>query len=508
MDHLLNDDQKLKERTVNQVLLEARTVSKSFNGVAALRDGAITLNAGSVHALCGGNGAGKSTFLNILMGLFPRDGGTIRRDGREVNFASPADALANGMAMITQELSPVLGMTVAENLFLGREPTFGGFIVDYRHLRKQAQALLDELGFAIDAGRTMSELSLAQIQLVEIAKAFSYKCQVMIMDEPTSAIGERETETLFNAIRSVAANGAGIIYVSHRLSELAEIADEYTIFRDGGWVESGKLADIDRNHLIRGIVGRELTAVDKQKRPTGAKVALAVDGLSRHGEFTDISLQVRHGEILGIYGLMGSGRSELLNCVYGLTTADEGGILLQGEPLPAGDPGAAIRAGISLVTEDRKDNGLVLTGSVRENIAMAAYAQLSNVSWISQRKERALAADMITRLNIKTASQELAVSSMSGGNQQKVVLAKCLSTNPMLLLCDEPTRGIDEGAKQEIYKLLDQFVRAGGAVIVVSSESPELLYLSDRIVVFKGGRVVATRDDDNLSQETLLHLAS
>lgn len=493
---------------MSDVLLEARGVSKSFNGVSALRDGRIRLRAGSVHALCGGNGAGKSTFLNILMGLLHRDGGSIRRNDVEMNFASPGDALANGMAIITQELSPVLGMTVAENLFLGREPTFAGFIVDYRTLRKQAQALLDRLGFAIDADKTMSDLSLAQIQLVEIAKAFSYDCQVMIMDEPTSAIGERETETLFDAIRSVSAKGAGIIYVSHRLSELARIADEYTIFRDGAWVESGKIADIDHTHLVRGIVGRELIAVDKEKRPASDRVALDVDGLSRQNEFTDVCLQVRQGEILGIYGLMGSGRSEFLNCVYGLTSPDSGSIALDGRPLPPGNPCATIRAGISLVTEDRKDTGLVLTGSVRENIAMAAYPRLSTLSWIHRRRERALADEMIAKLNVKTASPELAVGSMSGGNQQKVVLAKCLSTGPTLLLCDEPTRGIDEGAKQEIYKLLDQFVRAGGAVIVVSSESPELLYLSDRIAVFKGGRIVATRDEDNLSQETLLHLAS
>lgn len=493
---------------MNDVLLEAREVSKSFNGVTALRDGRLTLRAGSVHALCGGNGAGKSTFLNILMGLLRRDGGSIRRNGVEVSFASPGDALAHGMAIITQELSPVMGMTVAENLYLGREPTLGGFFVDYRKLRKQAQALLDRLGFAIDASRTMSELSLAQVQLVEIAKAFSYDCQVIIMDEPTSAIGERETETLFAAIRSVTGNGAGIVYVSHRLSELAEIAEDYTIFRDGAFVESGKLADIDRAHLVRGIVGRELVAVDKEKRPASDKVCLNVDGLSRKNEFSDVSLQVRHGEILGIYGLMGSGRSEFLNCVYGLTTPDGGDVLLDGKPLPKGDPAATIRAGVSLVTEDRKDTGLVLSGSVRENIAMAAYPSLSSLSVIHGRKERALADEMIGKLNVKTASQDLPVSSMSGGNQQKVVLAKCLSTGPTLLLCDEPTRGIDEGAKQEIYKLLDQFVRAGGAVIVVSSEAPELLYLSDRIAVFKGGRIVATRDDDNLSQETLLHLAS
>jgi putative xylitol transport system ATP-binding protein len=352
-------------------------------------------------------------------------------------------------------------------------------------------------------------LSVAQIQLVEIAKAFSHDCQVMIMDEPTSAIGEREAETLFKAIRRLTARGAGIIYVSHRLSELAQIADDYSIFRDGAFVETGRMADIDRAHLVRGIVGQELTRIDhKVGRECAAECCLDVDSLSRAGEFQDISLQLRQGEILGIYGLMGSGRSEFLNCIYGLTTPDSGSVTLQGKPMPIGLPKATIQAGMSLVTEDRKDSGLVLSGSILSNIALSAYKQLSSWSLINARKENQLAQDMVKRLQIKTTSLDLPVESMSGGNQQKVVLAKCLSTQPICLLCDEPTRGIDEGAKQEIYHLLDQFVRAGGAAIVVSSEAPELLHLSDRIAVFKGGRLVTISSDTALSQEALLSLAS
>ncbi|UMZ09596.1 sugar ABC transporter ATP-binding protein [Pseudomonas sp. MPFS] len=491
------------------LLLQAEHVAKAYAGVPALRDGRLALRAGSVHALCGGNGAGKSTFLSILMGITRRDTGSILLNGRAVQFDRPGEALAAGVAMITQELEPIPDMSVAENIWLGREPRRLGCIVDRKALHSRTRALLESLEFDVDAQSPMRDLSVAQVQLVEIAKAFSHDCQVMIMDEPTSAIGEHETQTLFRAIRRLTERGAGIIYVSHRLSELAQIADDYSIFRDGAFVESGRMADIDRTHLVRGIVGQELQRIDhKLGRECTTQACLEVSHLSRHGEFHDISLQLRQGEILGIYGLMGSGRSEFLNCIYGLTTPDAGSVTLQGRPLPAGAPGASIRAGLSLVTEDRKDSGLVLGSSILSNIALSAYGQLSRCSLINARKEQALARDMVRRLQIKVSSLELPVESMSGGNQQKVVLAKCLSTAPVCLLCDEPTRGIDEGAKQEIYQLLDQFVRGGGAAIVVSSEAPELLHLSDRIAIFKGGRLVTISNDTALSQEALLSLAS
>ncbi|WP_426109561.1 sugar ABC transporter ATP-binding protein [Pseudomonas sp. TWR1-1-4] len=491
------------------LLLQAEHVAKAYAGVPALRDGRLSLRAGSVHALCGGNGAGKSTFLSILMGITQRDAGSILLNGAPVQFNRPSEALAAGIAMITQELEPIPYMTVAENIWLGREPRRAGCIVDNKALNRRTRELLESLEFDVDATSPMHRLSVAQIQLVEIAKAFSHDCQVMIMDEPTSAIGEHEAQTLFKAIRRLTARGAGIVYVSHRLSELAQIADDYSIFRDGAFVESGRMADIDRDHLVRGIVGQELTRIDhKVGRECAANTCLQVDNLSRTGEFHDISLQLRQGEILGIYGLMGSGRSEFLNCIYGLTVADSGSVTLQGKPMPIGLPKATINAGMSLVTEDRKDSGLVLTGSILSNIALSAYKRLSSWSLINARKETQLAQDMVKRLQIKTTALELPVASMSGGNQQKVVLAKCLSTEPVCLLCDEPTRGIDEGAKQEIYHLLDQFVRGGGAAIVVSSEAPELLHLSDRIAVFKGGRLVTISTDTALSQEALLSLAS
>ncbi len=492
---------------MSDFLLEARGLRKAFDGVPALEDGQLNLRRGSVHALCGGNGAGKSTFLSIVMGIVRRDAGEILLEGRPVDFQTPAEALANRIAIITQELSPIRGMTVAENLYLGREPRTAGVLVRFKALAQQAQALLDRLGFPIDARATVDSLSLAQIQLVEIAKAFSRDCDVMIMDEPTSAIGASETEVLFSAIRSLTAQGKGIIYVTHRLSEVFEIADNYTVFRDGRYVETGRIADIDRARLVSAIVGRKLNASEKTRRPPGEPV-LESEALSRASEFDDVSLTVRAGEVLGIYGLMGSGRSEYLNCLYGLTRPERGEIRFKGRPLATGNPRKAIRAGLALVTEDRKETGLVLSSSIHDNISLSAYPRLSRLSLINRRKVRGLVQSMVERMRIKTSSVALPVSSMSGGNQQKVVLARCLSTDPACLLCDEPTRGIDEGAKREIYRLLEDFVSKGGAAIVVSSETQEVLDVSDRIAIFKSGQLVRVIDGHFASHEDLLHLAS
>ncbi|MFL9936020.1 sugar ABC transporter ATP-binding protein [Paraburkholderia sp. RL18-103-BIB-C] len=492
---------------MSSLLVEASGVQKSYDGVPALRDGRFKLARGSVHALCGGNGAGKSTFLSILMGIQARDAGSIRIRDEEVNFQSPLDALNHRIAIITQELSPIPYMNVAENIYLGREPR-KGVVVDKRTMRGNARALLERLNFDIDPTAPMVSLSLAQVQLVEIAKAFSFDAEIVIMDEPTSAIGERETHILFNAIRSLTSHGAGIIYVSHRLEELFEIADEYTVFRDGAYVESGKLGDIDRPHLVRQIVGREVAQPRKSTRSEAGKVMLDVANLSQSGQFNDVSLRVSSGEIVGIYGLMGSGRSEFLNAVYGIGPREGGTVTVDGREVMPARPDESIDAGMAMVTEDRKESGLVLGAPIRHNISLSALTHLSWKGVVQRRKERTHAAEMIRQLNIKTASDELPVSTMSGGNQQKVVLARCLSSRPKLLICDEPTRGIDEGAKQEIYTLLDRFVRSGGAVLLVSSEAPEVLQLSDRIVVFKKGRIKETLPGHSASQETLLHAAS
>jgi len=490
-------------------LVHARGVAKSFNGVPALKNGCLSLQRGSVHALCGGNGAGKSTFLNILMGILRRDAGEVQVKGQAVDFASPHEAIEHRISIITQELSPIPGMTVAENIYLGREPKHGGLVINYPALFEQANALLRRLRFDIDARLLMGRLSLAQTQLVEIAKAFSRQSDIIIMDEPTSAIGESETGILFDAIRSVTAQGAGILYVSHRLSEIFTIADSYTVFRDGGFVESGKLADIDRRQLVKLIVGQEVRITDKKHKPAASGASLvSVKGLSREGEFDDISLEVAPGEVLGIYGLMGSGRSEFLNCLYGLTRPDAGEASLRGQPLPKGNPAASINAGLSLVTEDRKATGLVLSSSVSFNTSLAALPELQHASIVDRKAERSLVDTMVQRMRIKLASPAMAVSGLSGGNQQKVVLARCMATQPVCLLCDEPTRGIDEGAKREVYAFLASFAEQGNAVIVVSSEAPEVLDVSDRIAIFRKGRLADVIDGHSATQEELLHLAS
>lgn len=489
-------------------LVLARGVTKSFSGVPALRNGCLELRSRSVHALCGGNGAGKSTFLNILMGILQRDAGSIRVKGEEVNFSSPNEALNAKISIITQELSPIPGMTVAENIFLGREPKHLRVVVDYPRLFDRTEQLLEKLHFDIDPRAPMHRLSLAQTQLVEIAKAFSHQSEIIIMDEPTSAIGENETEILFDAIRSVSAQGAGIIYVSHRLSEIFTIADRYTVFRDGGFIETGLLADIDRRHLVRQIVGRELHSRNRDVAKTDGETVLSVKNLSRQGEFQDISLDVKRGEVLGIYGLIGSGRSEFLNCVFGITRQDTGMATLLNKPIVKGNPGKAIRQGLSLITEDRKATGLVLSSSVAFNTTLAALPYLSFATYINGKRDRSLMQTMVERMHVKLASPDMDVSGLSGGNQQKVVLAKCMATDPICLLCDEPTRGIDEEAKREVYAFLADFAAKGGAVIVISSEAPEVLEVSDRIAIFKKGRLAVVIDGHQASQEELLHLAS
>ncbi|SFO93140.1 monosaccharide ABC transporter ATP-binding protein, CUT2 family [Bradyrhizobium sp. Ghvi] len=492
----------------DQPLLVAEGIAKSFNGVPALRDGRLTVRRGTVHALCGGNGAGKSTFLNIVMGLLHRDEGSIRIEGVPVDFRSAADALRHGVAIITQELSPVPEMTVAENIYLGREPKIGGLVVDFPKMRRAAKQLLDDLEFDVPVGACMRDLSLAQVQLVEIAKALSYRADIVIMDEPTSAIGEHEVHILFNALKRIKARGSGIVYVSHKLTEIFEIADEYTVFRDGRFIESGPISSIDRNHLVTQIVGHEIKTVERGQPNEGAPILLEVRSLSRGSHFKNISVNVAAGEILGIYGLLGSGRTEFLETVYGIHAPSEGEVFLDGKRVDPGNPKKCIQQGMAMVPEDRKDVGLVLCGSIAHNIALSSLA-LRAVSGFVRRKAEAAATDRMMRLNrIKAASPHVAVETLSGGNQQKVVFARCLLTNPRLLICDEPTRGIDEGSKQEIYAFLREFAAKGNGVLVVSSEAPEILQISDRIAVFRQGRLDHVVDGRETSQQMLTDLAS
>ncbi|AYG63285.1 sugar ABC transporter ATP-binding protein [Rhizobium jaguaris] len=491
-----------------EFLLEVEGLKKSFGGVAALRDGRFQLRAGSVHALCGGNGAGKSTFLKILMGIHKRDAGSIRRRGKEVEFAGPADALASGIAIIEQELSPVPHMTVAENIYLGREPStrFGG--IDFRSMNRAAQKLLDDLEFDIRATQYMMNLSVAQMQLVEIAKALSHEAEVIFMDEPTSAIGEREAQHLFAAIRRLQAQGRGIVYVSHRLSEIFQIADSYTVFRDGAYVGSGALADIARPDLIRMIVGRELTEEYVKTNAPTAQVGLEVAALACPNKIEDISFSVRKGEIFGIYGLMGSGRTEIFNCLFGLDKPSAGSITIDGARVSIAKPADAMARGLALVTEDRKQTGLNLSDSVRANICMASLPELSPAFAMNRAGEVEASRRMREQFQIKAAQDTMPVSGLSGGNQQKVVLGKWFLRNPKVLLLDEPTRGVDVGAKREIYRIICDFAEAGGTVVMISSEIDEVLGMSDRIMVMRAGRSAGIYSREETDAQSLVHLST
>ena len=494
--------------TSEPLLLDVSGLRKAFGGVAALSDGRFQLRPGSVHALCGGNGAGKSTFLSIVMGIHQRDAGEISVRGTLVNFASPSDALTAGISIIEQELSPVLDLSIAENIFLGREHVAALGRVDFASMNRAASGLLSQLGFTIPPTAKMRELTVAQIQLVEIAKALSRDANIIIMDEPTSAVGEKEAGYLFEVVQRLKAQGKGIIYVSHRLSEIFEIADSYTVFRDGRFVGSGEVKDTTRGELIRMIVGRELQDEFIKENTPQPNVRLAVKDLTKAGRLSEIGFEVRQGEILGLYGLMGAGRTEILECLFGLDRDWSGRVEVDGKPQAIASSRDAMAAGLALVTEDRKETGLVPKATVRNNLSLAILPELSPRMVMQTRRETEAARSMIERFRIKTATDQLSVNNLSGGNQQKVVMGRWHLTAPKVLLLDEPTRGVDVGAKREIYGIMSQFANAGGAILMVSSEADEILGMADRIVVIKNGRVAGTLERRDASLQTLLHLAA
>jgi ABC-type sugar transport system ATPase subunit len=490
------------------VLLKVSNLTKNFPGVLALDKVNFKLEAGTVHAVCGENGAGKSTLMNILMGLYGRDEGEILLDGDSVHFTLPKQALDAGISIIEQELNPIPDMTVAENLFLGRESLKLGVFIDYPDLLKRAEKLLEQIGVSMDVSKKMMQLSLAEIQLVEIAKAISYDSKIIIMDEPTSAIGEKDVELLFNVIRSLKEKGKGVIYVSHRLNEIFQISDTITVLRDGRLIGSLITINTNRGELINMMIGRKLEdEYIKTNTPTD-EPALAVSNFSRTGEFEDINLILRKGEILGIFGLMGSGRSEFFHALFGVEKISSGTVSVFGEQKILKRPAHAMASGLALVTEDRKNSGLVLTSSVRENISLSNLKDLSGTLFINRVKELEQIDSYINKFQVKITTVNQLVNTLSGGNQQKIVLSKWLMTKPRILLLDEPTRGIDVGAKREIYKFMSDFADQGNAVIMISSELPEVLSMSDRIVVFRQGKISGELSKEEASQDKLMHLAS
>jgi inositol transport system ATP-binding protein len=492
----------------DDLLLQVDRVSKSFPGVLALQNVSFFLKRGTVHALCGENGAGKSTLMKILIGLYRKDSGEIFLRGEKVDFSLPKQALQAGISIIEQELTPIYQMTVAENLFLGREPQKSGVFIDYRALNNKAKLLLAELDITIPPTTKMKELSLGEIQLIEIAKALSYDSDVIIMDEPTSAIGEREVDKLFGIIRLLKSRGKGIVYVSHRMREVFEIADEVTVLRDGQYISTERIEKIESSFLVSLMIGKRLEDDFQREQVKTNENLLTTKGFSRKGIFRDLDITLKKGEVLGIFGLMGSGRTEFFHSLFGIEELDTGEICIEDKKVSVRSPKSAIRLGLALVSEDRKNEGLVVTSSVKDNIVLSSLENLSSGVFINSRKEKTTADEMIARMNIKTSSPSQLVKNLSGGNQQKVVLARCLLTKPRILLLDEPTRGIDVAAKWEIYKIISDYAKMGNGVILVSSEIPEITRLSDRILVFKNGSIVEEFDKTQYSHDKLLHVAS
>jgi len=486
-------------------------ITKTYPGVRALDNVDFEVAKGEVHALVGENGAGKSTLMKILAGALPMDSGEILLDGAPVHITSPQKAMDLGISIIYQEFNLVPYLNAAENIFLGREPrgALPGFI-NFPVMYAEAQKVIDQLGVRLNVRTPVNRLSIAQQQMVEVAKATSRKASIIAMDEPSATLTEHELESLFDLIRSLKEKGVSIIYISHRLEEIFQIADQVTVLRDGHLVGTNPVAETDRNEIIHMMVGRELkeSAVDQKQAAGISAPALTVKNLTRKGVIEDISFTVHRGEVLGVAGLVGAGRTELARAIFGADPIDSGEIWLNGHRVEIRSPRDAIRRGIGLVTEDRKALGLILGMVVRENVSLANLDAVTRVGFVNRREERRVAQRFIGELAIKTPSVEQQVQNLSGGNQQKVVLAKWLFTQSKVLIFDEPTRGIDVGSKVEIYQLMNRLAANGVAIIMISSELPEILGMSDRILVMHEGRISGELSRKDATQEKIMWLAT
>jgi ABC-type sugar transport system, ATPase component len=492
----------------NQILLEMKNITMTFPGVKALSNTQLTVNKGEIHALMGENGAGKSTLMKVLMGINKPDSGEIFFNGQKLEANTPKEALDAGISMIHQELSPVYEMTVADNIFLGREFVKIG-LVDVKDQNKKTDALLEEYEMQkyVRADMKMKELSVAHIQMIEIIKAISYNSKLIIMDEPTSALSGEEVKTLFRTIKLLKQKGVSIIYISHRIEEIFEICDKVTILRDGEYIGMEDLKNITSQKLINMMVGRELSAIYPKYEVKQGDIELEVKNLTRKGYFEDISFHVRKGEILGVAGLVGAGRSEIVRAIFGFDAYDSGEIYLEGKKLKINHPADAIEKGISLVSEDRKALGLVLCRPIRENITLPSLKEYVKGLIINHKLETEKEMKIANSLNLKMSGLDQLTNNLSGGNQQKVVLAKWLLRNPKVLILDEPTRGIDVGAKSEIHKMICDLASEGIAIIMISSEMPEIMGMSDRIIVIGEGRLCGEFSIKEASQEELLKCA-
>lgn len=491
--------------------LEVRNIHKKFPGVYAVKGVSMQILPGEVHALVGENGAGKSTLMKIITGEYSPDQGEVLHNGEVIKPRSVADSQKYGIAMIHQELSPLPNMTIAENIFLGQE-IMSGIVLDDKEMERQTEDILKEYKMDYSPRTRVGKLSVAQIQMLEIIKAVRKNADIIIMDEPTSSLSEEESQKLYSLIKDLTSKNVSIIYISHRLEEVLKVSDRITVMRDGQYIKTVPAKDVTQNELVEMMVGRTLdTIYPKEEVPIG-DIVFSVRNFSQSNQFTDVNFDVRAGEILGFSGLVGAGRSEIMNAIFGLTKPDSGELYLNGKKIKVKHPRDAISHGLVMVSEDRKNYGLVLCRSIKENISLPNLSRLFRGLVVRKKKENQYVEQHIKMLGIKCSSSKVATASLSGGNQQKVVLAKWLLSKPKVLILDEPTRGIDVGAKFEIYKIMVELARQGIAIILISSELPEVIGMSDRILVVSKGHITGEylRSDilaGKVSQTNLLQSA-
>lgn len=496
---------------MSDYLLEMNGICKSFPGVKALDHATLKVRPGTVHALCGENGAGKSTLMKCLFGIYTKDEGEIKIDGVPTNIVSPYDALKKGIAMVHQELQPIKERSIAENIYCGRFPTKFGLFVDHKKMYEDTERLLKEVKMDFDPKVKLSTLSVSQMQSVEIAKAVSANARIIIMDEPSSSLTQNEVDNLFDIINSLRKKGISIIYISHKMDEILTISDDVTIMRDGQYIGTWEAKELTIDMIVTKMVGRELKNLYPPRSNVPGEVIFEVKELSSITEksFQDISFQLRKGEILGIGGLVGAQRSELMEGIFGIRGIKHGSISYKGRPLKIKRPHDAIKNGIALLTEDRRATGIFGVLSVADNVSIASLDKFVRYGfWLSMRKIEELVRENVNKLSIKTPSSKTKIQSLSGGNQQKVIISRWLANNPDILILDEPTRGIDVGAKYEIYTIIADLAKQGKSIIMISSEMPELIGMSDRILVMCDGRISGEVSGEEATQENIMSLAT
>ncbi|SEB91941.1 rhamnose transport system ATP-binding protein [Nocardioides exalbidus] len=489
-------------------VLVLRDVSKSFGPVVALRAGSISVEAGSIHALIGENGAGKSTLVKVVAGVHRRDSGTFELGGEAVDFGSTAESKQAGVAVIYQEPTLFPDLSVTENIFMGRQPVTRGRRIDRQAMYTEAEALFARLGVRIDPRRPAEGLSIADQQIIEIAKAISLDARLLVMDEPTAALSGVEVERLFAVARSLRDEGRALVFISHRFDEVFALCDTVTVMRDGSYVDTRRVDETTSSDLVSLMVGRDVDDLFPKTPAEIGEPVLQVRGLTRAGVFHDIDLDVRAGEIVGLAGLVGAGRSEVARAVFGVDAYDSGSVTMLGKPVRARDPRSAIKAGMAFIPEDRRKQGLVIDSSVAGNVAAVIRRGIARAGLITGSMENRAAGPWAGRLEVKTSALDMNAATMSGGNQQKVVIAKWLATNPKLLIIDEPTRGIDVGTKSEVHRLLSELAGQGLAILMISSELPEVLGMADRVLVLCEGRLTAELDRADATPEAVMHAAT